>query len=155
MNYTVFVNNYSGSGQLGFSLPIPVWNSGVTIPSSIGGILNGGTTTTTTSTNSDHKFDSIIGIISQGLSAFGTHTNTQITPTNGVSAIASTIPQQQQVIYQPATTGTGVTSVNSAGSALGSGLDGIFNWALANPLYIFLGLGGYFLLTREPPRSRR
>lgn len=42
----------------------------------------------------------------------------------------------------------------SLGASLGGGLDGIVNWATANPLIVFGALGGIYLLFRQPPGKR-
>jgi len=52
-----------------------------------------------------------------------------------------------------------ITALQSAqrggvGSTLGGGIDGIFNWLMANPLITFGGIAGIYLLMREPPRRR-
>lgn len=40
------------------------------------------------------------------------------------------------------------------GGTVGSGIDGIFNWLMSNPLITFGGAAALYLLFREPPRRR-
>lgn len=40
------------------------------------------------------------------------------------------------------------------GGTIGSGVDGIFDWLMENPLITFGGIAAIYLLMREPPRRR-
>lgn len=44
---------------------------------------------------------------------------------------------------------------SSLGSGVGSGVDGILQWASNNPMIVLGGAVGLYLLFREPPRARR
>jgi hypothetical protein len=46
------------------------------------------------------------------------------------------------------------TQGGGVGSTVGGGVDGIFNWLMANPLITFGGVAALYLLFREPPRRR-
>lgn len=41
-----------------------------------------------------------------------------------------------------------------AGATVGGGIDGIFNWLMANPVITFGGIAALYLLFKEPPRRR-
>lgn len=47
-----------------------------------------------------------------------------------------------------------VPNSGGIGNTVGSGLDGIFNWAATNPVPVFIGIAGLFLLFRQPPGRR-
>lgn len=49
---------------------------------------------------------------------------------------------------------TNMQGGGGVGSTVGGGVDGIFNWLMANPLITFGGIAGLYLLFREPPRRR-
>ena len=67
--------------------------------------------------------------------------------------IQQAIARQQAAARYAA--GGGAGGAGGIGSTVGGGLDGIISWATANPLPVFLGIAGIFLLFREPPRGRR
>jgi hypothetical protein len=108
------------------------------------------------------------GIINQGfalgshaISAFsGQNSGTQIgyNRSQGVFAIQGNQPSgnysaspyagmsaEQMAAYQRSA---------GVGGTVGSGVDGIFNWLMSNPLITFGGIAGLYLLFREPPRRR-
>ena len=49
---------------------------------------------------------------------------------------------------------TNVQQPGGVGGTVGSGVDGIFNWLMSNPLITFGGIAALYLLFREPPRRR-
>lgn len=53
-------------------------------------------------------------------------------------------PAQQQQAYQ-----------RSLGGGVGSGVDGILQWASDNPMIVLGGAVALYLLFKEPPRGRR
>jgi hypothetical protein len=64
------------------------------------------------------------------------------------------IAQQQQAALN-AQGGVRPGTNTGLGTSVGGGVDGIIQWATANPIPVFLGIAGVFLLFREPPRGRR
>jgi len=54
----------------------------------------------------------------------------------------------------PVNNAGGVPNSGGIGNTVGSGLDGIFNWAATNPVPVFIGIAGLFLLFRQPPGRR-
>jgi len=56
--------------------------------------------------------------------------------------------------YQYTLPNAGVQTTGGVGGTVGSGVDGIFNWLMANPLITFGGIAALYLLFREPPRRR-
>lgn len=124
-------------------------------------IGTGGSSSSSSSSNNGGTFGAIISLISQGLGGWTRNPTSQIVVNGGqVSALPTfqaqanmSVPQYQT--YSPPLGSTAVgTPAASAGGAVGSGIDGILQWAMANPLFVFLGIGGMFLLFREPPRRR-
>ena len=100
------------------------------------------------------------GIGSHAISAFsGRNSGTQIgyNPASQSVFAIQTNPTPRfddtQVYYaqgqQPA--GYGPQGV---GGTVGSGVDGIFNWLLSNPVITFGGIAALYLLFKEPPRRR-
>lgn len=81
--------------------------------------------------------------------------NGQLVPvgTNNQNNNQPTLAQQQAMLL--AQQQAQLNAANSAGAGIGSGIDGIVNWATANPLIVFAGIAGIYLLTREPPRYGR
>jgi hypothetical protein len=49
---------------------------------------------------------------------------------------------------------TSVQQPGGVGGTVGSGVDGIFNWLMANPVITFGGIAALYLLFKEPPRRR-
>ena len=49
---------------------------------------------------------------------------------------------------------TNMQQVGGVGGTVGSGVDGIFNWLMSNPLITFGGIAALYLLFKEPPRRR-
>lgn len=47
-----------------------------------------------------------------------------------------------------------VQPTGGVGGTVGSGVDGVFNWLMSNPLITFGGIAAIYLLFREPPRRR-
>ncbi len=100
------------------------------------------------------------GVGSQAISAFsGRNSGTQIgynPASQSVFAIQASNTRgfdetpiyyaqgQQQAGYGP----------QGVGGTVGSGVDGIFNWLMSNPLITFGGIAGLYLLFKEPPRRR-
>jgi hypothetical protein len=62
---------------------------------------------------------------------------------------AAAIAAQQQALLNASRGQSG-----GVGSTVGGGVDGIINWAAANPIPVFLGIAGVFLLFRQPPGRR-
>lgn len=57
--------------------------------------------------------------------------------------------------YQYTVPTGGMQSVGGGvGGTVGSGVDGIFNWLMSNPLITFGGIAALYLLFKEPPRRR-
>lgn len=108
------------------------------------------------------------GIGSQAISAFsGAHGGTQIgynpssqsvfaiqqtQPTTNFGATANPYAGMSPAQIQAA---QAAIRTSGAGAALGGGLDGIFNWLMANPLIAFGGVAALFLLFKEPPRRKQ
>lgn len=106
------------------------------------------------------------GIGSHAISAFsGKNSGTQIgyNPQSGsVFAIQQSQPirnfddtgyytEQQQYAIANAQRNAAAAGV---GGTVGSGVDGVFNWLMANPLITFGGIAALYLLMKEPPRRR-
>lgn len=106
-------------------------------------------------------FSSAISLGSQAIAAWGKNNTTQISANNGnVAALPTPYGSAGTTTNtnQPRTyTEAELTAMrnNSAGNALGSGLDGIIDWATKNPIYVFGGIAGLYLLFKQPPNSRR
>ncbi len=110
------------------------------------------------SSNTQGYFNTVASLVSQWLTAYGRNPTTQLSPSGQITGIANpnllaaynAQTQQTQALapYQNQNLN------NSPGGALGSGLDGIITWATNNPIYVFLGIAGVYLLMREPPRRR-
>jgi hypothetical protein len=49
---------------------------------------------------------------------------------------------------------TNVQQSAGVGGTVGGGVDGIFNWLMANPVITFGGIAALYLLFKEPPRRR-
>ena len=105
-------------------------------------------------------FNPSVGLASQIIAALGKRPTQQI-GVNGVTALPNVLGQTgyygtglygqtQQYPYGGASQNVGST----VGNTLGSGLDGIFNWVVANPLVTGAFALGAYLLFREPPRRR-
>lgn len=131
------------------------------------GIPIGGVETYSSGINWNNIINQGFGIGSQLISAFsGQHGGTQIgynpasqsvfaiTPTrsnyddgpvyaSANSPYATLTPQQVAALQQ-----------GGVGSTVGSGVDGIFNWLMSNPLITFGGIAALYLLFREPPRRK-
>jgi hypothetical protein len=118
--------------------------------------------------SSGNTFNSIAALISQGLQALAPHPSNQIVPqAGGLQIVANPGVQTAQsaaaaqIASSQALANRGLSPTGQplggagVGSGLGQGLDGIISWATANPLPVFLIIGGAFLLFRDPPRSRR
>lgn len=103
-------------------------------------------------------------LASQAFNSFGgAHTGTQfgVNSSGGIFALTpartnyddgyqySLSAQQQAALLAANRTG-----VSGVGGTVGSGVDGIFNWLLSNPLITFGGIAALYLLFREPPRRR-
>lgn len=56
--------------------------------------------------------------------------------------------------YQYTLPNAAVQTAGGVGGTVGSGVDGIFNWLMANPLITFGGIAALYLLFKEPPRRR-
>ncbi len=103
------------------------------------------------------------GIGSQIIGAWGHNPTQQIGPGGmpigqGYSPAAQLQAQaqlQQAIAQQNAQLYGNQYGGQGVGTSVGSGLDGAINWAVNNPIPVFLGIAGLFLLFREPPRSRR
>jgi hypothetical protein len=95
------------------------------------------------------------GITSQILAAYGHHPSQQIgaggLPIGGGYAPTQILNSAAglSAANRPGTVGPG-----GVGSSLGGGVDGIIQWATANPVPVFLLIGGVFLLMRQPPGRR-
>ncbi len=138
-----------------------------TFPSGSGPIIGNVTIGTTQGSSSSSgsgsnngTFGAIISLISQGLGGWTRNPTSQIVVNGGqVTALPTYQAQanmsvpQYQTYSPPLGSQVGVPAA-SAGGAVGSGIDGILQWATANPIFVFLGIGGLFLLFREPPRRR-
>jgi len=136
------------NGDTGYSTT-PSYNPGTEYPSSGGGL----------------DWQSIInqgfGAASQIFSAWGRNP-TQQTGVGGIPIGGGYSPSQilgaaGQLTRNPTNVvpNNGVNNSGGIGNTVGSGLDGIFNWAATNPVPVFIGIAGLFLLFREPPRGRR
>jgi hypothetical protein len=138
-----------GGGDYGFGL-----NTGISIPA------NSSTSISNTSNNPAwlDVFNTASGLASQIINAIGKRPTTQI-GVGGVTALPNATGQAgyygtglqttQQYPY-----GASQNVGTQVGSTLGSGLDGVFNWVVANPLVTGAFALGLFLLFREPPRRR-
>lgn len=82
-----------------------------------------------------------------------------------IQTVGGQVPIYQPVVephYQPSPFSPGYNpgadyspnDGNSPGGAVGSGIDGIIQWATANPLFVFGGIGALYLLFKESPRKR-
>jgi len=111
-----------------------------------------------TSLKLNNIFDTSAALLSQFFAKGGNPT-TQITNSSAIRAVQPPQGSQQMITPQEAADYAAGQQLalrnNSPGGALGSGVDGIINYALANPLYVFLGIGAVYLLFREPPKGRR
>lgn len=103
-------------------------------------------------------FNTVASLVSQWLTAYGRNPTTQLSPSGQITGIANPnllAAYNAQTTQALATTQQPNYQNNSTvGGSLGSGLDGIINWAVSNPVYVFLGIAGIYLLFREPPRRR-
>jgi hypothetical protein len=110
--------------------------------------------------NWNNIINQAFGIGSQAIAAFsGKNTGTQIGYNPASQSVFAIQPNQSPRFddtptyyaqgQQPA--GYGPQGV---GGTVGSGVDGIFNWLMSNPLITFGGIAALFLLFREPPRRR-
>jgi hypothetical protein len=114
-------------------------------------------TTPTTHIDFSHYFDSVASLVSQFLGSRGRYQTTQLDPYgNPVSTPAAQVAAayQQPALNQSAEQ-RALQQQGTLGAGVGSGINGILAWATANPVLVFLGIGGIYLLFREPPRSRR
>ena len=96
-------------------------------------------------------------LASQAFNSFGGKTvGTQFASNpsaGGVFALQSQPAYDDTYQYTPAA-GQIQTTAGGVGGTVGSGVDGIFNWLMSNPLITFGGIAGLYLLFREPPRRR-
>lgn len=95
-------------------------------------------------------------LASQGFNAFGgQNTGTQFAQgSGGIFALTSRPSYDDSYRYTPTTQQYAVANSAGVGGTVGSGVDGIFNWLMSNPLITFGGIAGLYLLFREPPRRR-
>lgn len=100
---------------------------------------------------------------SQLIGAFGKNPTQQVAynTSQGIFAIGNTQGQPQYAQVQNPYAGLTTQQIaalqsgqSGIGSSVGSGIDGIFNWLMSNPLITFGGIAGLYLLMREPPRRR-
>lgn len=112
----------------------------------------------------DNIFDSSVGLASQLITAFGRNPNQQITGSSSVQALVA--PQQNFTPYgsagqqptpqqyaaaQMQNGGVGASAVNTATGFL----DGIAqSFGISTTVLMLLGVGGAYLLFRQPPSRR-
>lgn len=109
--------------------------------------------------NTMQVFNTTASLVSQILQGWAKNPTNQVAvggvgviPNPGVLATQAQAQAQAAAAqqYNPAT-GQRYSS-NSPGGALGSGLDGIINWATNNPIPVFLIIGGIVLFMRDPKK---
>lgn len=118
--------------------------------------------------NWNNILNQAFGVGSQAIQAFGRNPTQQIasygvTGVGGGYSPASALAAAQQRAggvsqynaLTPAQQSALLAQQQGLGSSVGGGVDGIINWAVANPVPVFLGLAGVFLLFRDPPRGGR
>lgn len=114
--------------------------------------------------NAPYWWDAVTSLVSQGISAFGgAHTGTQVVSSgNRVTAITNPVPVNGQPGYaggagDPAYQAYLVNRSSSGGigNDLGTGLQGLLNTALNNPVYLIGGALALYLLFRQPPGSKK
>ena len=101
------------------------------------------------------------GLGSQAIGAFGHHPTQQVgaggSPVGGgysPQAIKQANAQLQNSIGAQQRQLSGGGSSGGLGSSVGGGVDGIIGWATRNPIPVFLGIAGVFLLMKQPPGRR-
>jgi len=96
-------------------------------------------------------------LASQAFNSFGGQTvGTQFASNpnaGGIFALQSRPAYDDSYRYTP-TVQNAVGQTGGVGGTVGSGIDGIFNWLMSNPLITFGGIAGLYLLFREPPKRR-
>lgn len=128
------------------------------------GTVNGGTVYGSDSNGSwwDNWGDNIFAIGSQIIGAWGRNPTQQIGSgqVGGIgggyspAAIQQQIAAQQAALAAQANNRGGTNASGGVGSTVGGGLDGVIDWATKNPLPVFLGIAGVFLLFKSPPGRR-
>ncbi|MDI1241213.1 MAG: hypothetical protein PSX80_04755, partial [bacterium] len=106
------------------------------------------------SVNWNNVINQGFALASQAFNSFGGQTvGTQFASNpsaGGVFALQAKPAYDDSYRYTPTT--AQVQTTGGVGGTVGSGVDGIFNWLMSNPLITFGGIAGLYLLFREPPR---
>lgn len=151
-------NNSTFNPPRNSTLPTPTFMPSVS-NSNVGGTLQNVANQVT----GQLRWDSVTGLISQGLQAFGSRPSTQIagltirplgtgepaanSSYNGYGNAGMT---PEQVAYYAAQS----AAAQKATGGLGSGVDGIVGWITSNPLIVLGGLVAVVLYNKEPARRR-
>src|SRR5687767_527722 len=115
------------------------------------------------SINWNNIINQAFGIGSQAISAFsGRNTGTQIGYNPASQSIFAIQPNPRTsfddgpVYYAQGQPGVpaGYGPQGGVGGTVGSGVDGIFNWLMSNPLINCGDIAALYLLFKEPPRRR-
>jgi hypothetical protein len=95
---------------------------------------------------------------SQAIAAWGRNPTTQSAYDPRNNSVFQLSPNQSGSYSSPYSNLTpqqlAALQSGGVGSTVGSGVDGIFNWLMSNPVITFGGLAALYLLFREPPRRR-
>lgn len=106
-----------------------------------------------------HYFDWIAAILSQGFSAFGHNPSQQVAPGYGPVGAGYSPAAQNQSIAQIIAAANQQNAYNSnirgGGGALEQAFGGITSFVQQNPLLVFGGIGILVLLYMKPPGSKR
>lgn len=103
-------------------------------------------------------FQTISALISQGIQGWAPRASTQVGTSPTVQSPYSDTIANSAALAQalnPPPRPPYVDPTKTPGDAAKTGIDGIITWVTANPLIVLLGVGGVYLLMKEPPRGRR
>lgn len=152
-NSPVYSTIYGPSPSYFPSSPtIPVTPAGTPPPPSQGVTSNG-----------MQIFNSVSSLVSQILAGWSRNPTNQVygpgvgvisNPNVLMTQAASNAAVAQSHNQQYAPGGGYGPGGNSLGGGVGQGLDGLIGWATANPMIVFLVVGGAILLFRQPPGKR-
>lgn len=128
-------NNTAGNNS---SIFTPTYNSGSS--SSGGG-------------NTVHYFDTIASVVSQAIAGWSKNSTNQVIGGSVVGNPGVLTAEANAQALQSTRTEYPNSSTPSAGSP-GGIIDQFIEWAKANPIYVFLFLGGLYLLYKPSPGKR-
>lgn len=96
---------------------------------------------------------------SQAIAAWGRNPSQQVgySGTVGIGqgySPAASLQYQAALAQARAYQNNNPQGAGNLGSTVGGGIDGVIDWATRNPIPVFLGIAGVFLLFRQPPGRR-